>query len=467
MKNQFMKLGNLGLFSFLAMLFLSAFGIMNAGAVCAISPAYGSAFLGEAGEVIDNGEYTLTDAVALNGGNQELLSKHFLQEVIRVDPYSSPTMAILAAQTNWKRREKTKDHVIQVNRITTPPIQIAVATQVTIALAPVAVDFGAQANKVIGINQTVYFTKTATIKGYKEDGVTPDGYGLACRVLSKNDSNLPVLQPLNGKTEDGTEDPITLTVAAKALRGDRIGTESQRRTAPFGLFPSPTDYYVPKKMIEFGTTGWFDAATKNIRWGKAEAKDNAIIEMMRTAAPGFWLGKQMSGEFKEFVSQNDELAYFPEGLIYQAGRYKKLNGTVTMTELLSLYDLAFRDNGGGNTKVFAMGSTLSPLFQKLILETNGLNVSVYTNGALKVDFTQIQFVGGKKMLFVDDPSLDDCGLHSTGFILDTESSARFAYAYDFVPITKEGEKRDYEGMSIIDESINVLLKPNANVWVEL
>lgn len=462
-----MKLEKLGLFSFIAMLLLSVFGIMNAGAVCAVSPTYGSAFLGEAGEVIDSGEYSLTEAVALNGGNQELLSKHFLQEVIRVDPYSSPTMAILASQTNWKRREKTKDHVIQVNRITTPPIQIAVAAEVAIAQAAVAVNFGAQANKVIGVNQTIYFTKTATIKGYKEDGTTADGYGLVCRVLSKNDSDLPVLIALNGKDDTGALNPITLTVGASALRGDRIGTESQQRTAPFGLFPSPTDYFVPKKLIEFGTTGWFDTATKMIRWGKAEAKDNAIIEMMRTAAPGFWLGKQHAGEFKEYVSENPELAYFPEGLIYQAGRYKKLNGTVDISALLDLYNLAFRDNGGGNTKVFAMGSTLSPLFQKLILNTQGLNVSVYNNGKLNIDFTQIQFVGGKKMLFVDDPSLDDCGLHSTGFILDTESSARFAYAYDFVPINKANEKRDYEGMSIIDESINVLLKPNANVWVEL
>lgn len=462
MKKMIFKLNTFGLFTILATLFLSVFGIMDASAVCAVSPIYGSTFLDGQGTVIDTGEYSLTEAASLNSGNGELLSKHFLQEVIRVDPYSSPTMSILAAQTNWKRREKTKDHTIQVNRITTPPIQVKVATQATIAQAAVAVDFGTQANKVIGVNQTIYFTKTDTICGYKADGTTADGYGLVCRVLSKNDSDLPVLIALNGKST-----AITLTVDASALRGDRIGTESQQRTAPFGLFPSPTDYFVPKKLIEFGTTGWFDAATKNIRWGKNEAKENAVIEMMRTSAPGFWLGKQMSGEFKEYVSEMPELAYFPEGLIHQAGRTKDLNGTVDVAALLSLYDLAFRDNGGGNTKIFAMGSTLSPLFQELILNTNGLNVSVYNNGKLNIDFTQVQFVGGKKMLFIDDPSLDDCGLHDKGFILDVDSSARFAYAYDFVPIKKENEKRDYEGMSIIDESINVLSKPNANVFVEL
>ena len=471
MKKTFKTFQTSGLLMFMFTLLLSVFGIMDGSAICAVGPAYGDTLLDGNGVVITEGEYSLTEAYAMNGGNQEFISKHFVQDVVRVDPLKYGTWSVLKSQTNWKKRDSIKDHVISISRVKTPPVEVTVATATVEATtaaagATVEVNFGT-ANSFIGIHQTIYFKLTATIKGYKEDGTTADGYSLECRVVAKNGSGVPVLKPLNGKLVSGTKTIPSLSVGTVAYRGSRIGTESQERTVPFGVNPTPTDYYVPKKMIEFGTTGWFDAATKLIRWGDKEIRDNAMIEFMMTDAAGFWLGKQEKAYFTEYISQQEELAYFPEGLIPQAGRQHDLQGSFDIAALLALKNKAFKDNTSSGTAIMAMGSEISPLVQELVLTTPGLNYSVYKNKTLDVNFSKVQFVDNKSIIFLEDQSLDLVGLNDKAFIFDPNSARVFSFANKFIPIKKENERRDYAGFSYIDESINILEDRNNAVYVEL
>lgn len=471
MKKTFQQIRMSGLLVFMLTLMFSVFGIIDASAMCAVAPTYGDALLNQDGVVLTEGEYSLTEALAMNDGNQEFISKHFVQDVVRVDPLKYGTWSILKSQTNWKKRDVTKDHIITISRVKTPPVEITVATatvEATTAAAgeTVAVNFGT-ANTFIGLHQMIYFALTSTIKGYKEDGTTVDGYHLQCRVVSKNSSGWPVLKPLNGKLVSGTKTIPSLSVGSVAYRGPRIGTETQERTVPFAVAPTPTDYYVPKKLIEFGTTGWFDAATKLIRWGDKEVRDNAMIEFMLTDAAAFWLGKQEKGTFTEFISQQDETAFFPEGLIPQAGRSHNLNGVFDVTALLDLKNKAFKDNTSSGTAIMAMGSEISPLVQELILSTPGLNYSVYKNKQLNVDFSKVQFVDNKSIIFLEDQSLDLIGLSDKAFIFDPDSARVFSFANKFVPINKANEKRDYSGFSYIDESIYILEDRNNAVYVSL
>jgi len=278
----------------------------------------------------------------------------------------------------------------------------------------------------------------------------------------------PVLKPLNGKLVGGQLTIPSMPAGTLALRGDRIGTETQIRTEQFGILPSPTDYFVPKKLIEFGTTGWFDNATKTIKWGNNEIKETAMTEFLRTSAPSFWLGKQVEANFPEYKSNTPELTYYPEGLFYQAKRELDLGGVVNTSALVNLQKIAFGDNNSGPIKVFAMGDELSPLFQELILNTTGLNVSVYRSKTLNIDFSEIVFAGGKRIRFIDDPSLNDCGLNDKGFILDPKWAGVYSYEHRFLPLDGiKAQERDTKGMSVIDESVNVLLNQDANVVVTL
>ena len=266
------------------------------------------------------------------------------------------------------------------------------------------------------MHQTILFKG---IHGYEEDGTTDDNHLLQCRVVAKDSATgYPILKPTNGKIVSGVKTLPVIAAGTIALRGDRIGTETQIRTEQFGIMPAPTDYFVPKKLIEFGTSGWYDNASKTIKWGDREIKETAMTEFLRTSAPSFWLGKQTNAIFPEYKSNTPEMTLFPEGLIYQAKRELDLQGAVNVKALVNLQKVAFGDNNSGPVKVFAMGDELSPLFQELILETPGLNYGVYHNKKLNIDFSEIIFAGGKRIRFIDDPSLNDCGLNDKGFILD-------------------------------------------------
>ncbi|MDR2683762.1 MAG: hypothetical protein LBB53_00060 [Prevotellaceae bacterium] len=471
-----LKLKESGLFMFALMLLCAVFGIsgadfMTAEAIVAAGnpPAeYGDQILDENGVVID-GLVDLTDAITMA---PELISKHYEQEVISLNPYDTPTMSLMRSKLlsnseHWRKKKKVSDHIIQINRYKTPPVQISVntATALSSTLTQLPVDFG-QANGIIGIHQTIIFK---SVDGYKEDGQTLDGYNLICRVVAKDEATgFPVLKPINGKKSGNIITLPALAAGTQALRSDRIGTETQIRTEQFGIAPSPTDYYVPKKLIEFGTSGWYDNATKTIKWGDNEIKKAAMTEFLRTSAPNFWLGKQTRAIFPEYKSKAPELTFFPEGLFYQASRALDLNGTVNIAALVNLKKIAFGDNNSGPVKVFAMGDELSPLFQELILNTPGLNYSVYHSKRLNIDFSEIMFAGGKRIWFIDDPSLDDCGLNDKGFILDPQYAATYSYLHEILPFDeKKKNERDITGMTVIDESVNVLLNHDANVVVTL
>lgn len=453
------------IFTLLILLLCAIFGIAGMDAVAAAGgPAagYGDQILDEYGKVID-GEISLTEA---SQKAPELISKHFVQEVIRMDPYAYPAMMIMASKHHWKKKEKVNDHIIQVNRITTPPIQVNVATAVEeSSVSQVVVDFGA-ANSIVGLHQTVFFP---TIKGYDKEGTTQTGYVLQCRVIARDQATgRPILKPLNGKKVGGSFTLPTIPVGTLALRGDRVGTETQIRTEQFGILPSPTDYFVSKRIIEFGTTGWYDNATKTIRWGDEEIKQTAMTEFLRTSAPSFWLGQQSQHIFPEHTSQTPEMALFPEGVMNQASRHMDLEGEFKSKAFVNLQKTAFGDNNSGNLKYFFMGDELSPLVQEFILTTPGLNYSIYRNGKLNIDFSEVVYAGGKRIRFIDDPSLNDCGMNDKGFVLDPKYAGLWTYNHEFIPIDgKKTQTRDITGMSVIEESAYILTNPEANVVVSL
>ncbi|MDR1372549.1 MAG: hypothetical protein LBJ17_05410 [Dysgonamonadaceae bacterium] len=469
-KSLFNKLKDSGIFVFLLLMLCSIVGVVDAGAMYADTLGIGAPdqLYGEDGVAVE-GEISLTDAMA---NASEVVSKHYLKDVIDTDPYGSPAMMAMLTNHHFKKREKTNDHIIQINEVSTKPIQITVITDVpqygtdgssSSPKAQCAVDFGSQANAYIYLHQTIIFKG---VDGYEPDGITKSGHYFIARVVARDGNGAPVLKPVNGQKTAGVYSFPAIAAGVNALRGARIGTESQLRTENFGLFPSPTEYFVSKQIIQMATTGWYDNATKNIRWGDEEIKRKSITEKLRTFAPLFWLGQQGAMLFPEYISNEPEMAYFGEGIFYQCGRDINLGGSVDINTIVSLYNVAFGNNNSGNTKIFAMGSEIFPLFQKVILNNTGLNVGNYNNGKLNVDFTQISFAG-KNIAFIADPSLDDCGLADQGVLIDPKYAMVYSYPNTFLPITKENQGRDVTGISIVDESAYILANKNAHVYVTL
>lgn len=450
-----------GLFVVAVMLLCSLFGIVGAQTLYA-DPTAATASAQPAEEAgKTTGQVNLTEALA---NSDPLIMRAVHDEVIKIAPYDYVTRSLMAQ--NFKIKKKTKDHKVAVYASSTDDVQISVATAYTAtAVTQAAIDFGAVGNKSIAVNQTITFP---TIPGYKADGTTADGHALVCYVLSKDSSDKPILKPRNGKLVSGVITIPTLAQNTPALRGLRTGTETQIRTQPYGVIPTPTEYYIQKNIIEFETTGWWDNATKEVKWTDRDIMEMALAEKTRTSMVDFWLGKTGSGMYKTEFNKKEELAYFHEGVWYQAGRSWDFNGVIDLNTIIEFGRYLFTGNRSSNVKYLAMGSNLSAAFQKVIFDHPILLGETYKDKELNITFTAVNFFGGKKLMFVDDPSLDDIGMGDCGFVFDMRYA--FEYNYGLKVINLDGEKTqdsDTKGQAIVEENCFILANKESHCRVTL
>ena len=456
MRKFFEEINRSGFWMFAIMLACTLFGVTGVNAVFAdaapVSTALGAPG-GEGGE-IGEGYITLDQALS---GDTKLITETIHNEVIKIAPYD------YVAQ-NFRQKKKTKDHKVVVYSAESPAIKATVATAYTqSAVTTAAIDFGA-ANKLFAINETVTFPD---IPGYKEDGVTLDGKNLVCYVVRKDSNGAPILQARNGKKVSDTITIPSLAKDTRALRGLRVGTETQIRTEMFNVLPTPGDYYIQKNIIEFGTTGWFDNATKKIKWDDRDLMEMAIAEKTRTSMVDFWLGVAGTGYFStKHNDDTEELAYFSEGIWTQAGREYDFNGAIDIEAIIDFGKYVFTGNRSSNEKYFVMGSELSAEFQKVIFAHPTLLGETYRDKELNISFTAVNFFGGKKIMFVDDPSLDDIGMSNCGFLIDHKYAFEYNYGMMSIPIdNKKMQRADSKGQAIVEENSFILTNKNAHCRV--
>ena len=470
MKKIFNKLTTGELFMFVITLLCGMFGVFGTEAILAAAPAaavatdqpaaeYGDTVIGGNG-VIDEGIQSLDKALELS---PNLVTRAIHDEVIKISPYDYTARSLLAK--NFRIKKKTKDHKIGVYSAASKPIQATLATNYTqSAIDQAELDFGIN-NKLFSVNETVYFPD---IQGYKEDGVTVDGHALVCYVLSMSSSKKPIVKALNGKMVSSVITIPTMAAGTRALRGLRVGTETQIRTEPINILPTDREFYVQKNIIEFGSSGWFDNATKQIKWDDKDRMEMAMAEKVRTSMPDFWLGVKNTSHIQTQYNAGEELAYFYEGLWYQAGREVNLHGTVNVNALVDMAKFVFEGNRSSNTKYLVMGSDLSAALQKVIFANPIFLGETYKDSELNINFTAINFFGGKKILFTDDPSLDDIGMSNCGFIIDHKYA--FEYLYEMMSVHYEGKKlatADVTGQAIIEENTYILANNDAHCRIIL
>jgi len=476
MKNFWNKFRESGLLMFAIMLLCAVFGIAGVDAVAAdaapaavpsavngkveSSPADEFADL-DGGGALGEDYQSLAEAV---NASPNLVTRKVHDEVIKIAPYDYTTMSLMSK--NFKIKKRTNDHKIAVYSVTTPSIQLKVATAPTDQTELVKVDFGAD-NRSVNINQNIIFPD---VHGYKSDGTTDDGHCLSGTVVSF-DGSMPVLKFRNGKIVGGVKTiPIGaggVKVGTRALRGLRTGSETQIRTKPFNVYPTDKEFYVQKNIIEFGVTGWFNKATKEVKWTDRDRFELAMNEKLRTSMPDFWLGTQGQDQISTQYNGNaEELIFYKEGIWTQAGREFDFNGTIDVSSIIEFGKYVFTGNRSSNVKYFAMGSILSAEFQKVIFNNPTMLGETYRDKELNINFTAINFFGGKKILFADDPSLDDMGMGNCGMLLDH----RYAWeeSYGLMTVEIDGIKlanSDTKGQSIVEENCYILANNEAHCRV--
>lgn len=475
-----MKTNNYGgLLLFMFTLLLSVFGIMDAtAAICATAPAPGGASAGLSqpesefaddgleGGVMGEGDISLGEALALS---PNLVTKKIHDQVIIIGAEKYLTRSLMSK--NYRIKKATKDHTVAVYSAETAPVLIGVVSAYTEQSGVELVDtinFGVTGaatsyNKHISKSQTIIFPN---LKGYKEDGTTLDTHCLMCIVVDKTSSGVPVLKAINGKKVGGVITIPSFTANQVALRGKRVGTEKQLHTDHLNILPTDKDYYVSKNIITFSVTGWFNNASKQVKWGLSEIKDLALIEKTRTAAVDFWLSTGTSAYISnEFNGGQADLAYFSEGAWYQPESQYNFSGAVDTDSMAEFLAEAFAF--GSSTKFFAMGKDLLTAIQKLPFNATIQLGETYRDKELNINFSSINYLGGKKLLFAHDPSLDDCGMSNCGFVLDQAYGFEYAYPYRVETLDSKNTKMDINGQSLIEENVYILEYKKSHMRVVL
>ena len=107
-------------------------------------------------------------------------------------------------------------------------------------------------------------------------------------------------------------------------------------------------------------------------------------------------------------------------------------------------------------------------FQKVIFDHPFMLGETYKDEELNINFTAINFFGGKKLLFADDPSLDDCGMGNCGFVTDLKYGFEYHYGMESIPIdNKKMQKADSKGQAIVEENCYILTNKDAHCRVIL
>lgn len=449
-----------GLLMFVILLFCSLFGVSGVETVWADTPSGASGLAMPDGDepIASEGILSLEEAYALS---PNLIRRAVHDEVIKIAPYDYTTKSLLAK--NFRIKKKTKDHKVAVYTAATKQVKVAVATLYTEGeVTQAAIDFGAH-NSLFSIGQNVFFPN---IPGYK-NGVA-SGNCFFGTVTNINDSGKPIIEAKNGKTIDTTPNCIpTLALGTVALRGLRTGAETQIRSDRFKAFPTDKEYYVQKNLIEFETTGWYDAATKEVKWGDRDIMEMAIAEKTRTEMPDFWLGTGMAGSLKnKHTNDLEELAYWHEGLWTQAGREFDFNGAIDIDTVIDFANYVFTGNRSSNEKYLMMGSDISAEFQKVIFANPTMLGETLRDNKLNINWTAINFFGGKTIYFADDPSLTDIGMSNCAFLVDHKYAFEYNYGLEVLPVNnKELRTSDTKGQIMIEENAYILTNNDAHCRV--
>lgn len=459
---------------FVVTLLLALFGVTGVDSVLASAPAaatasaqptseHGDAVLGGDG-ALGEGFQSLAEALTQS---PNLVTRKIHEEIIMIAPSDYPARTLMGKNVKFKTK-KTKDHKVAVYSTRSKEIKLKLGTAIKDAeTEKVALNFGT-GNKLVSVTQTITFPD---IDGYEKDGATTSGHPLRCYVVGKNDSGLPIVVALNGVALSGGGYTLPdIAVNSRALRGLRIGTETQIRTDPVNILPTDKEYFIQKNIIEFGSTGWFDNASKEVKWGNRERYKAAMLEKLRTSMVDFWLGEKTTKYIKTEYNEGEELAFFSEGLWTQAGKEFDFQGEdITPETLVDFSNYIFKGNNGSSTRICYMGSEVSAAMQKAIVAEDTKFVGeVYRDKNLSLEFTSISFFGGKKILFIDEPSLDDLGMEDCAFVVDEKSAWEENYGMKTIDLDgiKQG-KSDTTGQTIVEENCFILANPDAHCRVVL
>lgn len=461
----------LNVMSLLLMIVAAAFG----GGVCmAVTTAMG----GEAQPMADGGT-TVVDsgsgATATTGkevtegeGNPDYYAKAIDKRITKMRPMRTPIDQITRSAESVSR---VNSMVVKYYSVSTRPIKTTLTKDVASMVE-------GQTSVVLDVADAKLFSETDTIrvhnvKGYKEDGATPDDKDLMLYVVGKTEQGYPSVIAVNGlMNNDGTTSMTPdLPIETVLIRMGRAASEIDVETGNFYNLPKPQEQFCQKFMMQVEQSTFDKMWEKEVDWNFSDMEEDGIYDMRLGMENSFLFG--IKGMGKDPRKSGADV-YFTGGIYWMAGKRMGLgtldpqSGEVTITDnqmVDFLKDLFTGNDSGNGRKIGFAGSDALAALAKIQSERFKV-VKEFEKWGLK--FTSFDSNFGK-LLVMHHELMDMNGKSDEIFVIDPEYLRKKHFLtwdrkeYDMAKLAK----RDTRAVVMKEASCCYLVYPNAHAIVKL
>jgi hypothetical protein len=457
MRNLFEKLKGSGLLILITMLLCSAFGVMDAGAMCAdATPLIPSGIAEQGGE----GE-TVQFA---NENVDEFIRKSLDPVLLKLEPYNNFLDSI-------GRQIKTTKHIkSQVYEYYTQgylPSEVELSAAVAADINQTAIN--TSDNLAIAINETLI---VEGVPGYLPGTSTTDPLrDLVLVVVDRDSSGKPICRAVNGKGTNNLIPAIALPGAGSdpilIARSTRAASEKQIRTDVFTSLPQKTYQYLQKAIAEVEMSTFFEMAEKEIKFNFSDATERTLIEYRREVTNGYWRGVKAKLQIANKYRDKAEDTYFSEG-IWNGSTAEdfNFNGVLpTANTLIDLFERSFSAPSSSDTKILCCSTPVLTALQKVQWNSN-----IYLGDRVEfMNFKMTRLISNfGEFLIFHSKDMNECGLRGKAFILDPNYLVKVTMGWRSINIdnVKNGDA-DSKSLILTEPSALILKNPEAHLRVHL
>ena len=396
--------------------------------------------------------------------NPDYYAKAVDQRITKMRPMRTPIDQITRKAESISR---VKSMEVKYYSVSTRPIKATLTAEVAAMTG---------SSVVLQVSDAKLFSETDTIrvhnvKGYKEDGATPDDKDLMLYVVGKTDDGFPTVIAVNGllDNENGTSKTPKLPEGSVLIRMGRAASEIDVETGNFYNLPKPSVQYCQKFMMQVEQSTFDKMWDKEVDWNFSDMEEDGIYDMRLGMENSFLFG--IKGKGKDPKKSGADV-YFTGGIYWMAGKKMGLGtikdgvATITDDEMVDFLKALFTGNDSGNgQKIGFAGSDALAALAKMKSERFKV-VKEFERWGLK--FTSFDSNFGK-LLVMHHELLDMNGKADEIFVIDPEYLRKKHFLtwerkeYNM----KDLAKRDTHAVVMREASCCYLVYPNAHAIVKL
>jgi hypothetical protein len=388
-----------------------------------------------------------------------LLRNEIDDRIVKIRPMATPIDQI----SRWAGARNCGSMVVDYYSVDTKPTtakMVVMYDEVGIA--------GATSHQVATIytDNDVIFEPSETIlvpsvKGYKDDGITPAG-SLVLYVVSRPDSGGVNVMAANGKCFDEVYNCVpSIPAGVELVRMGRAATELDVQTAQFEAMPTKSRNYcqIFKAQVEQSTLQ--KIANKEVGWTFNDQEEVAIIDMRLGMEKNFLFG-HMS---RVYDPHKREEVLLTGGIWNQTPRECRYAAhNFTTDTLVEISRMAFTENAGSKRKLLIGGSGLIEALNKM--EYTKVIAAGDTVTKWGIDFNEIHTKFGT-LYVLHSEVFDACGHSLDGIVIDPEYLTKYSHVpfrTETLDLKKSGV-RNTDAIVITEASCLVLRYPQAHMKI--